>query len=79
MGNRTSEKKNEKIKEIFLDYFDAFKNRKENLSSKEEDINKLDFNLISYNEAIENLEKNPKINFILKEEKYFNENENVIK
>jgi len=62
---------------IFLDYFEAFKKKKDHLKSNDEDINNLEFNLISYNETIENLEKDRNVKKILIEENFLCKNPEV--
>jgi hypothetical protein len=64
------------IEDVFIDYFDAYKIRKEYLKSGDESVNNLEFNLISYNETIENIEKGS-IKKILLEEKYFHDHPEV--
>lgn len=66
------------IEDSFIDYFDAYKIRKDYLKSSNESVNNLEFNLISYNETIENIEKDRNIKKILQEEKYFHDHPEVI-
>lgn len=66
------------MEDVFIDYFDAYKMRKDYLKSGDESVNSLEFNLISYNETIENIEKDRNVKKILQEEKYFHDHPNVI-
>lgn len=84
MGGKNAPEKKKKalqpkeiIENVFIDYFDAYKMRKDFLKSGDESVNNLEFNLISYNETIENIEKDRNIKKILLEEKYFHNHSGV--
>jgi len=65
------------IEKYFNDYFDSFKIRKDNIKSNDENVNSLEFNLITYNETLENIEKDKTIKKIINEEEYLNINPRV--
>ncbi len=74
---KKSDKKAHFSDEHFLDFFEAFKSRKDFIKSADEEVNKLEFNLISYNETLDNIERDKIYSKVLKEEKFFNDNKDV--
>ena len=67
--NATSTKKEIiKNKLNFEEYFQAYKNRRDFISSESDAVNKLDFTAESYNEVIEKMKKSSHCRSILQEE-----------
>ena len=67
------------MENLFKDFFTSYKKRKERTRTNDEFINKeIDFNLLTYIETLENLEKDPLTKSILEEEKFFKNDSEVI-